>query len=138
MTIICVLVKYHGISINVKTLKRRLGHFRLQGRTQVHSEYTLQEMMQHQFQTFLWISWQKLFDHKLFLSFLKKIIFGSNNSVMILNCFLDLKNFLNYNLNYVLDLKNILGFSSIARSKILCPEELWSLLLLNPLTPRSD
>ena len=138
MTIICVLVKYHGIYINVKTLKRRLGQFRLQGRTQGHSEYTLQEMMQHQFQTFLWISWQKLFDHKLFLSFFKKTIFGSNNSIMILNCFLDLKNFLNYNLNYVLDLKNVLGFSSIARSIILCPEELWSLLLLNPLTPRSD
>ena len=137
MTIICVLVKYHGISINVKTLKRRLGQFRLQGRTQVHSEYTLQEMMQHQFQTFFWISWQKLFDHKLFLSFLKKINFGSNNSIMILNCFLDLKNFLT-TIWTVLDLKNILGFSSTARSIILCPEELWSLLLLNPLTPRSD
>ena len=54
--IICVLVKYHGISIKVNTLKRRHSQFRLQGRTQVHSEYTLQEMMQHQFQTFFWIS----------------------------------------------------------------------------------
>ena len=82
----------------------------LQGRTQGHSEYTLQEMMQHQFQTFLWISWQKLFDHKLFLSFFKKIIFGSNNSIMILNCFLDLQNFLNYNLNYFWIWKIYWGF----------------------------
>ena len=50
------MVKYHGISMKVNTLKRRLGQYRLQGRTQVHSEYTQQEMMQGQFQTFFWIS----------------------------------------------------------------------------------
>ena len=59
--------------MKVNTLKRRLGQYRLQGRTQVHSEYTQQEMMQGQFQTFFWISWQKLFDRKLFFSFSKKL-----------------------------------------------------------------
>ena len=100
MTIICVLVKYHGISINVKTLKRRLGQFRLQGRTQVHSEYTLQEMMQHQFQTFFWISWQKLYDLKLFLSISKKLFVDPIIQSQFLIVFLDLKNFSNHNLNY--------------------------------------
>ena len=100
MTIICVLVKYHGISIKVNTLKRKLSQYRLQGRTQVHSEYTLQEMMQHQFQTFFWISWQKLFDLKLFLSISKKLFVDPIIQSQFLIVFLDLKNFSNHNLNY--------------------------------------
>ena len=53
------------------------------------------------FQDFL----TKIIRLETIFGFFKKIICGSNNSTRILNCILDLKKILNYNLNYVLDFK---------------------------------
>lgn len=48
------------------TLKRGLSQYSLQRRTQVHSEYSLHEMIEHQFQTFFWIYSQIIGSQSIF------------------------------------------------------------------------
>lgn len=47
-TIVHFLAEYHGISINVRTLKRRLSQYGLRRRNQVHSEHTVREIMKRE------------------------------------------------------------------------------------------
>lgn len=42
------LAEYHGISMNVRTLKRRLRHYGLQRRNHFHSEHTVREIVRRE------------------------------------------------------------------------------------------
>ena len=44
-TIVHFLVEYHGISINERTMKRRLRQYGLRRRNQAHSEHTVREII---------------------------------------------------------------------------------------------
>ena len=60
-TIVHFLAEYHGISMNVRTLKRRLRHYGLRRRNHLHSEHTVREIIKREieglFITSCWISW---------------------------------------------------------------------------------
>ena len=47
-TIVHFLAKYHGTSMNVRTLKRRLSEYGLQRRKQVHSEHAVWEIIKRE------------------------------------------------------------------------------------------
>ena len=47
-TIVHFLAEYHGISMNVRTLKRRLRHYGLRRRNHLHSEHTVREIIKRE------------------------------------------------------------------------------------------
>ena len=47
-TIVHFLAEYHGISMNVRTLKRRLRHYGIRRRNHLHSEHTVREIIKRE------------------------------------------------------------------------------------------
>ena len=47
-TIVHFLAEYHGISMNVRTLKKRLRQYGLRRRNHVHSEHTVREIIRRE------------------------------------------------------------------------------------------
>ena len=47
-TIVHFLAEYHGISMNVRTLKRKLRHYGLRRRNHLHSEHTVREIIKRE------------------------------------------------------------------------------------------
>ena len=52
-TIVHFLAEYHGISMNVRTLKRRLRHYGLRRRNHLHSEHTVREIIKREIEGLL-------------------------------------------------------------------------------------